>query len=643
MQFKHPELLWALLLLVIPLLVHLFQLRKFRKIPFTNVAFLKKISIQTRKSSQLKKWLVLFCRMGLLASLIFAFAQPYTGVPADEATENSVVIYLDNSFSMQLPDENGSELLTTAVNQLIGTYPEDVPVVVFTNEETYRGNDISAIQNELIDLPYSQKQLSPEAIKLKAQSLYSQEKDRKRVVLISDFQNKHGEKNRFNDSLASTSFIRMIPANRNNISIDSVYIKQRTPENISLAVQLTGTGENPGLTPISLYNGDQLIAKNGIDMSERLTAETTFIIPVSEEFKGKVLIEDSGLKYDNELFFSFSSPETIHVTAISEKDSVSFLSRIFTADEFSFTRVQPGKIDFDELSRQDLIILNEPEQISVALRNRLVELKENGASVVIIPSVNPDLPSYNALLTELGLPVFDNKGQTVKVITSIAYDHPLFDGVFDERTDNFEYPEVSISYTLSASAITALDFSDRSPFLVSDERSYLFTAPLNQENSNFQRSPLVVPVFYNMGIQSIQLPRLYYLTGRQNTFDVATTLEEDQILSMQSDQASFIPLQQSFSNKVTVITEERPESDGHFYVTSDDQPLQTISYNFPRDESILEYSDADALISQSVETSVAGVFTQLQYDYREGALWKWFVIFALIFLATEMLVLKFYK
>jgi hypothetical protein len=57
--------------------VHLFQLRRFKKEYFTNVRFLKELSIQTRKSSQLKKWLLLLTRLLLLLCLILAFAQPF--------------------------------------------------------------------------------------------------------------------------------------------------------------------------------------------------------------------------------------------------------------------------------------------------------------------------------------------------------------------------------------------------------------------------------------------------------------------------------------------------------------------------------------------------------------------------------------
>src|SRR5690606_7710856 len=107
MQFKHPELLYALFLLIIPILVHLFQLRKFQKTPFTNVAFLQKISLQTRKSSRLKKWLVLFTRMLALTFLIFAFAQPFLPAKDASAGTTETVLYIDNSFSMQARGAKG--------------------------------------------------------------------------------------------------------------------------------------------------------------------------------------------------------------------------------------------------------------------------------------------------------------------------------------------------------------------------------------------------------------------------------------------------------------------------------------------------------------------------------------------------------
>jgi hypothetical protein len=107
MQFKHPEILYFLFLLIIPILVHLFQLRRFKKEYFTNVQFLKELSIQTRKSSKLKKWLLLCTRLLLLTFLILAFAQPFFTAKESKKATNEMYIILDNSFSMQAKGKKG--------------------------------------------------------------------------------------------------------------------------------------------------------------------------------------------------------------------------------------------------------------------------------------------------------------------------------------------------------------------------------------------------------------------------------------------------------------------------------------------------------------------------------------------------------
>ena len=117
MHFKNPEILYALILLIIPILVHLFQLQRFVKVPFTNVKFLKNIEQQTRKSARIKKWLILATRLLAFACLIIAFAQPYF---SDFSSDKkfSTNIYLDNSFSMQAKGENG-ELLKSTIQKIV--------------------------------------------------------------------------------------------------------------------------------------------------------------------------------------------------------------------------------------------------------------------------------------------------------------------------------------------------------------------------------------------------------------------------------------------------------------------------------------------------------------------------------------------
>src|SRR5690554_2032448 len=132
MQFKHPEILYALFLLLIPIFIHLFQLRRFQKMDFTNVAFLRKVTVQTRKSSKIKKWLTLFMRLLAFASIIIAFAQPFSISKNAIEKEVETTIYIDNSFSMQAKGPRGT-LLERALQDLFEKTNDEERLNWFTN------------------------------------------------------------------------------------------------------------------------------------------------------------------------------------------------------------------------------------------------------------------------------------------------------------------------------------------------------------------------------------------------------------------------------------------------------------------------------------------------------------------------------
>ena len=243
MQFKHPELLYALFLLIIPILIHLFQLRRFEKVKFTNVKFLKNVELQTRKSSQLKKWLTLLTRMLLLACAIIAFAQPF--IPNDEAynEEQETVIYLDNSFSMQARGQNGS-LLNESIQDIINSFSEDEEISIFTNSNTYKNTTIKALKNDLIQLSHSSNQLNYDAALLKGSQLFSDSKTaKKNLIIVSDFQ-QESQNSTFNfDEGISLKLVQPKSEIRTNISIDSVYVSNASAETLDLSVNLSYAAE----------------------------------------------------------------------------------------------------------------------------------------------------------------------------------------------------------------------------------------------------------------------------------------------------------------------------------------------------------------------------------------------------------------
>ncbi|MDN3493132.1 BatA domain-containing protein [Winogradskyella bathintestinalis] len=641
MQFKNPELLYALFLLVIPILIHLFQLRRFQKVEFTNVKFLKSVKLQTRKSSQLKKWITLLTRMLLLTCIIFAFAQPFIPNTEDFNQSQKTVIYLDNSFSMEAKGNNGT-LLNEAIQDIINTVPEDENISLFTNNATYKTTTVKSLKNDLIQLTHSPTQLNYEAAYLKGKQLFSNRgAATQNLVLVSDFQQTDKLLNFEVDSTVQLKLVQPKSTLISNISIDSTYISNITAETIELKVKLSNETAPIDNVTISLFNDDVLLTKSAVDIDK--DAEATFTVPNNKVINGKLMIADAGLQYDNTFFFNINAKPKIKVLAINEAADDSFLNRIYTDDEFDYKSYKWNALNFNLIPDQNLIVLNELTTISNALKTALIAFKADGGKQLIIPSDGINLESYNQTLKSLEIHDFENENSNEKRITNINYNHPLLTNAFYSKVSNFQYPKVKKSYRFSSNSNNVLSYEDGSPFLVGNRDTYVFSSALNSDNSNFKNSQLIIPVLYNLGLQSLKLSKLYYTIGEPNSVAIQTSIGQDEILTLNSESTSVIPLQQTYSKSVVLDMDDFPDTAGILNVNNKDIFLQNISFNYNRTESNLSYYDLNALADINVESSLATTINNIKSNTTINALWKWFVIFALVFLLIEMLLLKYWE
>ena len=266
-----------------------------------------------------------------------------------------------------------------------------------------------------------------------------------------------------------------------------------------------------------------------------------------------------------------------------------------------------------------------------------------GGICTIIPNSTTSPNAYNLTLQNLASLQVTAKQNEKQLVTTINYDHPIYRDVFDTRIDNFQYPSVSESYAI-AGGDPILKFQDGSTFLTAQNGIYAFSGSLSQENSNFKSSPLIVPTFYNMARQSLQLPDLYMNTGVTNTYDIPLVLQDDEVITLEQSTAqenNFIPLQQSKGSRVQITTTQRPEVAGNYNVQYGTNTIQQVSYNYTRSESNLRYAQLDN--DKNYYTSIKSLFDKFESSDNVQSLWKWFIIFALLFLLLEILILKFYK
>ena len=642
MQFKHPEILYFLFLLVIPILVHLFQLRRFKKEYFTNVRFLKELSIQTRKSSKIKKWLLLATRLLLLTCIIIAFAQPFFKAKDAKNNSNEMYIVLDNSFSMQAKGQKG-ELLKRAVQELLENTPENQTFSLITNSETFWNTDIKSIRTELQNLKYSALPFQLESAMAKIKSRKSA--FNKDVVVITDAVGLESKQLKSIDSNFNTYFIIPEAEQKNNASIDSVFIHQTLDDFYEIGLKLSAFGEKDAALPVALYNQNKLIAKT---LTKFETKEKTiyFTIP-KKDFHGYASITDNGLEYDNNLYFSISKPRKNNIISIGQPEKSNFLSRIYTSDEFNFNNFAIETLDYNSLEKQNTIVLNELDDIPQALQTTLKSFVEKGGNLIFVPSAKTATANSNPFLKIFGNIQFQSLENKEKLITKINFNHPLFSGVFENKINNFQYPKTKTSFGINGSAPAVLYYEDQTAFLTSISNPissvYIFTAPINLENSNFQQSPLIVPVFYKMGINNQNNGVNALTIGNNAPFLVDETLSKDEILKVQNDAETFIPVQQILNDKVKLTFNDYPEQAGNFGIYNQKNRLQNISFNYNRTESDLDQANEEAISDYKTIDSIETVFNTLQTDRTDNQIWKWFVIFALLFLVTEMAIIRFLK
>jgi hypothetical protein len=642
MQFRHPEILYFLFLLIVPILVHLFQFRRFKKEYFTNVQFLKALSVQTRKSSKIKKWLLLSSRLLLLTCIILAFTQPYFEAKDNKNTTNELYIVLDNSFSMQAKGKKG-ELLKRAVQELLEDSPENMNFSLLTNSENYWNTDVKSIRNTLQNIKYSAIPFQLDYIMAKIKSHKSAFK--KDIVIITDAVGLDSKKLKNSDENNLTHFIIPKAEQKYNVAIDSVYIHETLDNFYEITVDLSAYGASVKPLPIAIYNQNNLVAKTMVDFETQKNS-INFIIP-KQPFHGYVSITDNALPYDNILYFSISEIKKASVISIGEPEKSNFLSRIYTNDEFSFNNSTIGSLDYNNLEKQDAVVLNELDEIPQALQSTLKSFVQKGGNLIIIPSAKNPLTNMNTFLINFGAVQFKNFENAEKLITKINFNHPLFTSVFENKINNFQYPKTNASFTLSTSSPAALSNDDQSSFLTSMSNAtssvYVFSAPINTVNSNFQQSPLIVPVFYKMALNNHNNAINNLTIGNPNPFLVDVLLSKDAVLNVKNRTEQFIPIQQILNNKVKLVFNDYPEQAGNFEIFNQNEKLENISFNYGRTESDLTATSEKLLSDYKTTDSIASFFDTLQTNRMDNQIWKWFVIFALLFLTIETAIIRFMK
>ena len=675
MKFAYPEFLYALFAIVIPIIIHLFNFRKFKKIYFSNVEFLKEVQQETQSKSKLKHLLILLSRILAIAFLVFAFAQPFIPSSENDVTnQNNVVgIYIDNSFSMESVGENGSllnEAKTKAI-EVVNSYRATDKFILITNnfnagDQRLLSNDEAIDKIEAIAISSSSRKLST-IYSRNRDAINSSEINNKSFYLLSDFQKSTADFKAIKaDTLINSYIIPIKTSEISNLYIDSCWFNSPThllnqSEELNIRIKNNSESDLENI-PIKLFINNQ----NTVPASFTVKANNETIITLNYRNKtngiqqGRVELRDSPVITDDIFYFSYSISENINILGIGNQENKVALSSIYSTDSiFNYSNYNVTQLDYSILKKSNLVVIYDIDKVNSGLSNTLKSFIDNGGSLLLFPSNTIDYDSYREFLSLLSVNYFTTKDTAKNKVREINLKHPVYANVFDGKPKgNLNLPIVSSHYLISKGTTAfknnILTLKDGSPFLteykVGKGKIYLSTVSLDKETSNFTNHALFVPTLYNIALLSQKNYPLFHIIGSNSTLDL-NRIEKDNVYHIKNSTIDLIPRVRSTNNSTTVFVNYDIEKADN-YILENNTTKIGLAYNYNRSESELTYlsaADIDEIIKSN---SINAKYIDLTNGTIQSALsdlnigkkyWKYCIIFALLFLAVETVLIKIFK
>jgi hypothetical protein len=683
MSFVYPAFLSALALLAIPIIIHLFNFKKYKRLYFPDIRFLKEVKEKTKRQSQLKHLLVLLCRLLVFAFIVFAFAQPFSGNIQSASPNKIVSIYIDNSFSTQALGKNGPllEIGKQKATEIIKSSSQSTRFQILSNEfspvsQRLFSNEEAMEQVEKIEV-YPVSRSITEVLSRQDELMRTTSGNNSiKLIHISDFQ-----KNSFSYANATTKnrALTLFPLKsqtQNNISIDSVWFN--TPlhalngnEDFYFRLKNHNKDEQETVTMQLFLNSRQKSVAT-ITIPAGSTVDSSFSYTNNEPglIQGKLSLNDKQVVFDDHFYFTYKIEPFLQVASINPftklQDTINYnIKNVFTNDSYyKFISFTKQNIDFSLLKQQQLIVLNQLEEISTGLLQELEKFIASGGSVCIIPALKINLASYNSFNDLMGLPLLLNIDTNRTVSEKPDFDDPFFSGIFEKRPVQMDVPIIRKHYstTTSTRSLTnsILKLKNGNDLISVTKykkgKVYQLVTSTNENAGNLGQHALFVPIMLRMAELSLSSNKPYHVFGTDAGFEInPTNVSADHVftLNLTESKESIIPEFKNEGNKISIFFNDNIKTSGNYNLLLDGKTISGTSLNYPRTESTLEYytdSELKAMLKDAGFTDfkvydrpIDESKIELSAIDNTKKYWSTCIWFALLFLLTESLILKFWK
>lgn len=685
MNFLSPGLLFGLLAASIPVLIHLLNLRKLKKIDFSTLHFLKLIEKQKVRRVKLVQWLLMALRVLIIAMLVLGFSRPViqdASIPGfTSASKTSAVIIIDDSFSMEVVDGRGSlfNQAKNGVNLILSGLKEGDDVsIIFTSERypelSSPSGDFSGLKKTISSLEPGFKTGMLNSAILKAASIMGESDNlNKELYIFSDFQKSTlGNEKEFTDvsalldSRVKTRLFNFNAKEVVNSAVTGIKVNNQVFEpgkDISVTATIRNFSDddvNNGL--VSLYVNGERGAQKSYNLSSGKITDVTLSARVDKPGFSEIRVEidEDDLKPDNSRYASIYLPYEFKVVALGKPSDLKFIKAAIEAGSFSGNMQvvtkeipQTGSLDFNEVNMVIAAGSGSGGDLS-----KLKEYVKQGGGIMLFPGENTTLVEYSSLLSSFGVVTPSGMKKDAKALpgkfTSIRFEHPLLREIFQTQYGNsVESPELFTCFRLpSGNGTDIISMSDGGSFLKETRfgkgKVITSAAAAVIPVGNFPVIPIFAPLIYRS---------LFYLASQEPAGEQSLIGEQILIPGKKTGGGSIelaVPggagfVLQTGKNNGGLVFEETFKP-GVYKFTREGKEIDFIPVNLDTVESnskqltvteIENYFQTIKMKNEPVFLNPADDFVQEIYESRVGSeLWKLFTIIALGLIAVEMFITR---
>ena len=659
MRFLYPSVLWALTALLIPIAVHLFNLRRHKLEYFSNTELLKTIHQENKRTRRLKHLVALLLRCVFIAALVLAFAFPYRPVAETgaEVEEDVVGVYIDNSMSMKSLSERTTLLddARESARSLVRQYPPSTRFLLLTNSFEVQ-NEYPMNQEEMLD---QLDRMCPDGPPVKLNEVLDRFAmlrqyhglDQASLFVYSDFQKNMLQLTGVqHDSTLLVYAIPMSAGLRSNLSIDTLWLGSPVMQaglanEVHVVVHNRGDRAVQGI-PVNLTMDERVVAASTVDVEPFGTTELQMqILPeVSGSICCTASLVDFPITFDDAYHFVVEPQKTLRVVELNSGTTPSPMSMVFADDpQYDYLAMNPSRFDLNALSKAQLVVVDATSEINATLRQALEEDAAEGASVLFFHD--------------------DGAVDTNRLtVGDLALRHTFFDDMILEMPQHADLPKVfrHVRLDRDARTTTLIHLANGEPLLTlrQEGRGYVFdmATTLDETWSSLADNALFVPLMLKMALLGGGVGRVAYIIGEDkalifNDLDINGNLN----LRIRSHSGTFdaVPSYEMRNNRLCVYLGGELQEAGFYDLMLNDSVRHVLAWNDNRLESDMEFCTQEQVQQAFSEAGIkvgamleAGDFAHhdlMQALASKSTLWRWFVLLALLAIVGEAAVLRFWK